>query len=114
MRKGKVYNNNELAGIISELADRSFEFAYDSSYLENDAMPAICLNMPKQRQPYQSKTLFPFFYNMLSEGANKKIQSLILKIDEDDPFGFLLKTAAHETIGAIRVEEEKQNEDETD
>jgi hypothetical protein len=28
-----------------------------------------------------------------------------LKIDEDDHFTFLLKTASHETIGAIRVEE---------
>lgn len=108
MRKGKVYNNNIEAGTIKELEDRSFVFEYEANYLTNTKMPAICLNMPKQNEPYTNPTLFPFFYSLLSEGANKKMQSIQLKIDEEDAFGFLLKTSAHETIGAIRVVEEKE------
>jgi HipA-like protein len=105
MRQGKVYNNNVLAGIISELANGEFLFEYDDTYFENPKLPAISIHFQKLKKQYRSKPLFPFFYNLISEGANKKIQSIQLKIDEDDAFGFLLKTSAHETIGAIRVEE---------
>jgi HipA-like protein len=105
MRKGKVFNNKILAGIIIELKQNEFEFSYEESYLADDNLPAISLHFPKQKMAFKSDILFPFFYNLLSEGAIKKLQSLTLKIDETDAFGFLLKTAAHETIGAIRVEE---------
>ena len=44
-----------------------------------------------------------FFYNMLSEGANKALQCTTLKIDENDAFGLLLATADNDTIGAITV-----------
>ena len=42
---------------------------------------------------------------MLSEGANKAIQSRILKIDGNDYFTLLLKTAHTDTIGAVTVKE---------
>jgi HipA-like protein len=103
MRAGYVYNNQILAGVLQETAI-GFAFTYDTHYLLNENHAPICLAMPKQAQAFESKTLFPFFYNMISEGANKKIQSRYLKIDEEDAFGFLLQTASHETIGAIRVE----------
>ena len=64
---------------------------------------AISLSFPKSQQEFVSDTLFPFFYNMLSEGANKTIQCQTLKIDEDDVFGLLLATAHSDTIGAITV-----------
>lgn len=107
MRKGMVYNNKVLAGSIVQLDNGSFEFVYEAEYVLNTSMPAICLNMPKRVAPYTSTYLFPFFYNMLSEGINKKVQSRVLNIEEQDSFGFLLETAGNETIGAIRVEKEK-------
>ena len=42
---------------------------------------------------------------MLSEGANKALQCLTLKIDENDAFGLLLATADNDTIGAITVKQ---------
>ena len=63
----------------------------------------MSLSFPKSQQEFVSDTLFPFFYNMLSEGANKNIQCQTLKIDEDDVFGLLLATAHSDTIGAITV-----------
>jgi HipA-like protein len=105
MRAGKVYNNAILAGIITETENKQFRFCYEPNYVANINMPAICLHLPKQLAAFESAHLFPFFFNLISEGINKKIQRLILKIDEDDAFGFLIKTATHETIGAIRVEE---------
>ena len=59
--------------------------------------------MAKTNREYHSDTLFPFFYNMLSEGVNRKLQNKLLKIDEDDFFGLLAATAQFDTIGAITV-----------
>lgn len=39
--------------------------------------------------------LVPYFFNMLSEGANRQLQSTLLHIDENDDFGILLATALH-------------------
>jgi HipA-like protein len=110
MKAGKVYNNAILAGIIAKLDDGSYQFMYDEGYYADSNLPAISLTFPKTKRIYFSTVLFPFFFNLLSEGSNKKLQSRILKIDEEDYFEFLLKTTAHETIGAIRVEEIKEDE----
>ena len=109
MRKGKVYNNEVLAGTISQLDDGRYMFLYEEVYY-NSNLPAISLTLPKTQQQFFSNVLFPFFFNMLSEGSNKKLQSRLLKIDEEDYFGFLLKTTAHETIGAVRIEEVTDND----
>lgn len=59
--------------------------------------------MPIRRQPYHSDYLFPYFFNMLSEGENRMIQSRLLHIDEKDDFGIMLATAQYDTIGAVTV-----------
>jgi serine/threonine-protein kinase HipA len=59
--------------------------------------------MPIQNEEYRSDYLFPFFFNMLSEGANRKMQSQLLHIDENDDFGILLATAQTDTIGAVTI-----------
>jgi serine/threonine-protein kinase HipA len=40
---------------------------------------------------------------MLSEGANRQTQSMLLHIDENDDFGILLATAQEDTIGAVTI-----------
>ena len=47
--------------------------------------------------------LFPYFFNMLSEGANRQVQSTLLHIDEKDDFGIMLATAQYDTIGAVTI-----------
>lgn len=105
MRKGRVKYNSFIAGEILESSERKYIFKYDESYLENTLLPPISVHFPKSEKQFNSNILFPFFFNMLSEGVNRKLQCRMLKIDETDDFGLLLKTAAHETIGAITVEE---------
>ena len=105
MRQGRVYYNEIIAGTISEEKGGTYIFKYEASYFANSSLPSISVTLSKAKQIHQSQGLFPFFYNMLSEGANKKTQCRILKIDEADDFGLLLKTGAHETVGAITVEE---------
>lgn len=102
MRRAEVYRNNILAGILSE-TDSGYTFTYDREYFHDHSKPAISLTLPKTQLSYTSKTLFPFFYNMLSEGTNKALQSKQFRIDEKDSFGLLLATAQYDTIGAITV-----------
>jgi HipA-like protein len=103
MRKAEVYRNEILAGIIIETDLRTFEFIYNTDYLNDNTKPAISLTLPKIKEAFTSQHLFPVFYNMLSEGANKIAQSRQLKIDENDFFGLLLATAQYDTIGALTV-----------
>lgn len=105
MRKGDVYNNNVFAGQVLELDNGSYQFVYDAAYLNNTLLPAISVSLPKTKSLHESETLFPFFFNMLSEGANRRLQCRLLKLDDADDFGLLLHTAGKESIGAITVKQ---------
>ncbi len=108
MRKVKVYRNKELAGELIQENQNSYKFRYTDSYFTNESLPAISLTLPKCQQEYKSTFLFPFFFNMLSEGVNRKLQSRQLKIDEKDYFGLLMETARYDTIGAITLKPDNE------
>ena len=103
MRQCKVYVNGKEAGILREEDSGRYTFSYDNEY---NGRP-VCLAMPVRKAEYSSDYLFPFFFNMLSEGANRMTQSRLLHIDENDDFGILLATAQTDTIGAVTVREVK-------
>ena len=99
MRQCKVYVNGTEAGMLTEEDSGRYRFTYLAGY----AGRAVCLAMPVRSEAYTSDHLFPFFFNMLSEGANRKMQSQLLHIDENDDFGILLATAQTDTIGAVTI-----------
>jgi serine/threonine-protein kinase HipA len=103
MRKAAIYRNGVLAGILTEENRQHFIFNYDDTYFQDVNQPAISLTLQKNQKEYSSEFLFPFFFNMLSEGVNRKLQCTQLRIDEADNFGLLLATAQFDTIGAITV-----------
>lgn len=105
MAKAEIYNNNILAGILEKRGRSEYRFAYDPLYYANPALPPISLTLPKTQRSYLSATLFSFFAGLLAEGINKEIQCRLLKIDEQDDFTRLLRTADNDTIGAITVKE---------
>jgi serine/threonine-protein kinase HipA len=105
MRQALVLSNNIVAGRLIETDERHYIFRYDEDYLFNSELRAISLAFPKRKEEYTSDELFPFFFNMLSEGSNKALQCRTLKIDENDSFGLLLATAKYDTIGAITIQE---------
>ena len=74
MRQCKVFVHDVEAGILQETDDRQYIFSYKDG-----------------------------FFNMLSEGANRQTQSMLLHIDENDDFGILLATAQLDTIGAVTI-----------
>lgn len=103
MRQAAVFNKGVLAGTLTQTDSGDYVFRYEDAYYTDASMRPISLTFPKTRQEYHSRILFPFFFNMLSEGANKRIQCHIYKIDEQDAFGLLLATASKDTIGAVTV-----------
>lgn len=103
MRSAQVLYKKNLAGVLSQLDDGSFIFTYEDTYFKNKEQPAISLTLPKTHQKYESKFLFPFFYNMLPEGTNKEVICFENRLDTDDHFSILMTTARHDTIGAVQI-----------
>lgn len=103
MRTARVYRNEIPAGTLTEINQHEYVFRYDDGYFLDAGQPAVSLTLPKSHQEYKSEFLFPVFFNMLSEGVNRQLQCLHLRIDEKDHFGLLVATAQNDTIGAITV-----------
>ncbi len=97
-----VYYNNKPAGTLTK-EGRNYRFTYDEEYLNGAGNRPVSITLPLRKEPYESNTLFPVFVNMLSEGANKRIQCRLLKIDENDYFSLLLATTKDDSIGPITV-----------
>ncbi len=103
MRKVAVFRDGVLAGELIKVSRRHYVFRYDESYFYDINQPAISVTLPKTIREHQSETLFPFFSNMVAEGANRAIQEKYMKIDKDDTFRLLEATAGNDTIGAVTV-----------
>lgn len=103
MRRCEVYIHNIKAGILTETDGGEYIFKYYTNYLTDTSHEPVSLTMPLQDDEYKSDILFPFFFNLLSEGENREIQSRILHINKDDDFGILLRTAQSDTIGSVVI-----------
>lgn len=103
MRKAKILFKNEEAGILTQNDDASFIFRYHDHWWADKSKPMISLTLPKNQQEFQANFLFPCFFNMLPEGANKQFICQTNRIDHDDYFGLLMISAKNDSIGAITV-----------
>jgi serine/threonine-protein kinase HipA len=105
MRQAIVFMRGIEAGMLTEENPKSYIFQYNDTYFNDSAMPDISLTLTKKQKEHRSEYLFPFFYNLLSEGNNKVVQCRRLKIDEKDYFGLLLATAMDDTTGAVTIKQ---------
>jgi serine/threonine-protein kinase HipA len=103
MRRAVILYKGGEAGILSQHDNGAFTFRYSDAWMADSSKPGISLTLPRSQQEYHSLYLFPFFYNMLPEGANKEVVCKLMRIDPDDYFGLLLTTAQNDTIGAVTV-----------
>jgi serine/threonine-protein kinase HipA len=105
VKRGIVHCCGIRAGVL-ERNDAGFVFRYDAAYLANPALPPVSATLPKSVAEHRSRHLFPFFFGLLAEGAQKERQCRELRIDENDSFSLLLATSAYGAIGAVHVEPE--------
>lgn len=99
-----VLYNGRPAGIL-EKTKGLYRFIYNDAYIDTAGSRPISITMPFTKNVYESDVLFPVFINMLSEGANKRMQCRMLKIDENDYFGLLIATTKEDSIGPITIKE---------
>lgn len=103
MRQVYVYYNDEKTGVLTEHnPGNGYTFKYIREYLQSD-LPPISATLPKREEAYESDSLFPFFSNMIPEGANRGVICRRLRIDEKDYFGILSAMANKDFIGAVNI-----------
>jgi HipA-like protein len=105
MKTVQIFYNGRLAGLLSK-SGSIYRFVYDKAYLAAAGHRPVSLTLPLREAPYESDVLFPAFINLLSEGANKAMQTRLLKIDENDYFGLLIATAGGDRIGPLTIKED--------
>lgn len=103
MRQAIIQYKDKEAGILTQHDNGSFTFRYHDVWMADSKNPGISLTLPKTKQEYHSKYIFPFFYNMLPEGSNKQVVCKYNRIDKNDYFGLLITTAKNDSIGAVKV-----------
>ena len=99
--RGKVYVENNFAGFI-EQREGLYIFTYDEKYrLTKNAKP-VSLTLPIREEPYQQKTMIPFFDGLIPEGWMLDIITDNWKIDKKDRMNLLL-LACKDCIGNVSV-----------
>jgi serine/threonine-protein kinase HipA len=101
MRQAQIFYKNVLAGNITENED-TYIFQYDTDYLNSAGAKPVSLTLPLQKQPYESKILFPFFDGLIPEGWLLDIATGNWKINPRDRFGLLL-ILCKDCIGCVSV-----------
>ena len=103
MRQLIVYYNNTKAGVLIEInPGAGYIFKYEPDYISSD-LPPVSVTLPKREDTFESDSLFPFFSNMIPEGANRGVICRTLRIDEKDFFGILSAMADKDFIGAVNI-----------
>ena len=105
MRQLNVMFNGQKAGVLTEqFPGKGYRYEYLPEYLRGDT-PHISVTLPKKDTPYCSDTLFPFFANLLPEGALRRVVCRKHHVDENDFFGILCAMGGADSIGAVNVKE---------
>ena len=97
-----VYVKGVEAGVLARFRQGGYEFRYTRQYREGSG-PSVAFTMPKRKAVYRSDVLFPFFYGLLAEGEQKRMQCRTMRIDENDHFTRLAETCREGVIGAVYV-----------
>ena len=103
MRGLTVTVKGRKAGVLSKFRNGTYEFRYVPNYRLDASTSSVAFTIPKTLAVHRSKILFPFFYGLLAEGAQKRLQCRELKIDENDHFTRLAETCRQGVIGAVSV-----------
>ena len=99
---GKVYYQDQYAGVLREEPGDRYVFAYDPSYLDSPS-PAIAITLPKQPAPIISEIGLPaFFDNLVAEGWMEGAQARALGRRDWKRFELLLAFGA-DCAGAASV-----------
>lgn len=100
-RAGSVRIDGQYVGLLEELAVGT-RFTYDAAWLARAGAVPVSLTLPLRPEPYDSRSLHPFFENLLPEGWLLEVSTTQLKISKDDAFGLLIAMCA-DCVGAVEI-----------
>lgn len=103
-KRGKVFVEDNFVGII-EQKEGLFSFKYDDEYLKGPDSSPVSLTLPLRSEPYEQKTMFPFFDGLIPEGWLLNIIEENWKINPRDRMSLLL-LACRDSIGNVSVVDE--------
>lgn len=108
----KVYLNDRLVGMLTQMAGDRNLFVFDQSYIDDAERPILSLSykaesggLINQLKPTQTK-LPPFFSNLLPEGHMREYLAQSMGIKKEREF-YLLWKLGQDLPGAIRIEGEE-------
>ena len=101
MRQALIYNQDQLAGLLTE-DENGYTFQYDTAYMKSSDAESISLTPPISEKPYTSLILFPFFDGLIPEGWLLDIAEKSWKINRRDRMSLLL-ACCKDCIGAVSV-----------
>ena len=110
-REATVYWGEIAAGVLSE-QDTGYMFQYLDAYLQKENARPVSFTLPIQKEPFVSKTMFPFFDGLIPEGWLLDVAVQTWKLDPRDRMGLLL-TCCKDCIGAVSVMPVKEGENES-
>jgi serine/threonine-protein kinase HipA len=102
MRRGEIYYDDTLAGILTETDDGEYTFVYNDDYIAKYPGQFLTFSMPVNKTVYRDKRLFPFFEGLIPEGWLLDIAAKSWKINPNDRMGLLL-ACCQNCIGAVSV-----------
>lgn len=104
-KRGKVYVDHRLAGIV-QLREGLYSFQYDAEYVNADGRP-VSLTLPLRSEPYEQKTMIPFFDGLIPEGWLLNVITDNWKINPRDRMSLLL-LACKDCIGNVSVVDDSE------
>lgn len=102
-RRAEVRLDGVRVGLLEELEPPpGSRFTYDPDYVSRPDSPPLSLTLPVRAEPYVSRSLHPFFENLLPEGWLLELSTVTLKVAKDDAFGLVLATCG-DCVGAAEI-----------
>ncbi len=105
-KRGKVYVDKDLAGIIEQI-EGLYTFKYDQAYLKSANAKPVSLTLRLRAEPFEQKTMIPFFDGLIPEGWLLNIITDNWKINPRDRMSLLL-LACKDCIGNVSVVEDEK------
>lgn len=102
MKLARIYQQDQLAGLLEALDDGSYRFTYDTAFHGEP----VSLTMPTRQRVWEFPNFPAPFEGLLPEGVQLDALLRIRKLDRNDLFGQLL-AVGRDVVGSLRIEAAK-------
>lgn len=99
MKLARIYQQNQLAGLLEVRDDGTYRFTYDDAFRGEP----VSLTMPTSQRGWEFPRFPAPFEGLLPEGVQLDALIRLRKLDRNDLFGQLL-AVGRDVVGSLRIE----------